>query len=78
MESSTVASTDQTRTDAGSRPARSAESRTTRTIRASASSVRKVCRTTPSATRPASSSDLSPIAIISTGIRSSKLLSWLR
>ena len=43
-----VASTDHTLTDAGSRPASSAPARTSATQRASASSVTKVCRITPS------------------------------
>ena len=78
MDSSTVASTDQIRTPAGSLPARSALSRMVRTARASVSSVKNVCSTTPSASRPASSRLFGPMAIISTGMSSSKVLSCER
>ena len=63
-----VAKHDQTRTRAGSRPAFSAASFTARTQRAVVSSLKKVCSTTASITRPPSASEFGPNAVKVSGI----------
>ena len=73
-----MAKQDQMRMASGSRPASSAACRTVATQRAVVSSVKKVCRITPSKTRPASASDCGPKAVSSSGIGSVRPQSMCR
>jgi len=74
-QSPTTAKQLQMRTDAGSRPTRSASSRTVRTTRCKVSSVKKVCKSTASKARPASRRLCGPNALSSSGICSSNSVS---